>query len=70
VRDKWTAQSIYEGRRPAGVRRRRRVAAFEELTPTAGYDFMLMTLKGPPRVRPLLTGPFDERDASISPDGR
>ena len=42
---------------------------FEELTPTAGYDFMLLSLKGTPRVEPLFATPFDERDADISPDG-
>lgn len=43
---------------------------FEELTPSAGYDLMLLSLKGTPRVEPLLSTPFDERDATISPDGR
>jgi hypothetical protein len=42
----------------------------EELTPSAGYDFMLLSLVGTPRVEPLLQTPFDERNASISPDGR
>ena len=42
---------------------------FETLTPTAGYDFMRLSLKGTPRVEPLLETPFDERDADISPDG-
>jgi Tol biopolymer transport system component len=43
---------------------------FEELTPPAGYDFMLLSLDGTPRVEPLLQTPFDERNAAISPDGR
>jgi eukaryotic-like serine/threonine-protein kinase len=43
---------------------------FEELTPSAGYDFILLSLKGTPRVEPLLQTPFDERNAEISPDGR
>jgi eukaryotic-like serine/threonine-protein kinase len=43
---------------------------FEELMPSAGYDFMLMSLEGTPRVEPLLQTPFDERNAAISPDGR
>jgi serine/threonine-protein kinase len=43
---------------------------FETLTPSAGYDFMLLSLDGKPRVEPLLQTPFDERNAAISPDGR
>ena len=43
---------------------------FEELMPSAGYDFMLLSLEGTPRVEPLLQTPFDERNAAISPDGR
>jgi eukaryotic-like serine/threonine-protein kinase len=43
---------------------------FEEQTPSAGYDFMLLYLQGTPRVEPLLQTPFDERNAAISPDGR
>ena len=42
---------------------------FEELMPSAGYDFMLLILTGTPRVEPLLQTPFDERNAAISPDG-
>jgi Tol biopolymer transport system component len=42
---------------------------FEELMPAAGYDFMLLSLQGTPRVEPLLQTPFDERNAAISPDG-
>ena len=41
----------------------------EEQTPSAGYDFMLLSLTGTPRVEPLLQTPFDERNAAISPDG-
>ena len=43
---------------------------FEQLTPPAGYDFMLLPLTGAPKEQPLLQTPFDERDAAISPDGR
>jgi serine/threonine-protein kinase len=43
---------------------------FEEQTPAGDYDFMLLHLKGPPRVEPLLQTPFDERNAAVSPDGR
>ena len=42
----------------------------EEERPPAGYDFMLLSLAGAPRVEPLLQTPFDERNAAISPDGR
>src|SRR6185295_16250828 len=42
----------------------------ETLTPSAGYDFMLLSLQGTPRVESLLETPFDERNAAISPDGR
>jgi serine/threonine-protein kinase len=42
----------------------------EEEMPPAGFDFMLLSLEGTPRVEPLLQTPFDERNASISPDGR
>ncbi len=31
---------------------------------------MRLSLKGTARVEPLLSTPFDERDATISPDGR
>jgi serine/threonine-protein kinase len=41
----------------------------EEQRPPAGFDFMLLTLDGTPRVEPLLQTPFDERNAEISPDG-
>ena len=37
--------------------------------PPAGFDFMLLTLDGTPRVEPLLQTPSDERNAEISPDG-
>lgn len=37
--------------------------------PPAGFDFMLLSLTGTPRVEPLLQTPFDERNATISPDG-
>jgi serine/threonine-protein kinase len=43
---------------------------FEELTPDAGYDLRLLRLEGTPRVEAPLSTPFDERDATISPDGR
>jgi serine/threonine protein kinase len=46
------------------------LVVFEELMPSAGYDFMLLSLQGTPRVQPLLQTPFDERNAAISPDGR
>jgi serine/threonine-protein kinase len=42
----------------------------EEERPPAGYDFMLLSFAGAPRVEPLLQTPFDERNAAISPDGR
>ena len=42
----------------------------EEQMGMAGYDFMLLSLEGTPRVEPLLQTPFDERNAAISPDGR
>jgi serine/threonine-protein kinase len=42
----------------------------EEQTPSAGYDFMLLSLDGVPRVEGFLQTPFDERNAAISPDGR
>jgi serine/threonine-protein kinase len=42
----------------------------EEQMPSAGYDFMLLSLNGTPRVEPLLQTAFDERNAAISPDGR
>ena len=42
----------------------------EEERPPAGFDFMLLSLDGTPRVEPLLQTPFDERNAAISPDGR
>jgi hypothetical protein len=42
----------------------------EEQMPSAGYDFMLLSLDGTPRLEPLLQTPFDERNAAISPDGR
>jgi len=42
----------------------------EEQMPPAGYDFMLLSLEGTPRVKPLLQTPFDERNAAISSDGR
>ena len=41
----------------------------EEEMPPAGFDFMLLSLEGTPRVEPLLRTPFDERNAAISPDG-
>ena len=43
---------------------------FEDETETAGYDLKLLSLTGTPRVEPLLQTSFDERNASISPDGR
>jgi serine/threonine-protein kinase len=42
----------------------------EQDMPPSGYDLMLLSLKGPPRLEPLLPTPFDERNAAISPDGR
>src|SRR5206468_1323193 len=42
---------------------------FEEQTPSAGYDFKILSLQATPRVEPLLQTPFDERNAAISPDG-
>jgi serine/threonine-protein kinase len=42
---------------------------FSELTPTMGYDLMLLTLGGIRRVTPLLQTPFDELSGAISPDG-
>ena len=41
----------------------------EAQMPQAGFDFMLLTLDGTPRVEPLLQMPFDERNAAISADG-
>jgi serine/threonine-protein kinase len=43
---------------------------FGEVTPTTGWDQMLLTLTPPWRVTPLLTMRFNERDGSVSPDGR
>jgi hypothetical protein len=43
---------------------------FEQDTPPAGYDLMLLHLDGTLRVEPLLQTQFDERNAAISPDGR
>jgi serine/threonine-protein kinase len=45
-----------------------RVVVEEQMGPS-GFDFMLLTLDGAPRVEPLLQTPFDERNAEISPDG-
>jgi eukaryotic-like serine/threonine-protein kinase len=43
---------------------------FEELTPSAGYDLMLLSLDKSLKVEALLQTAFDERNAAISPDGR
>jgi len=45
-----------------------RLLVFEELTASAGYDLMVLSL-GTRQVEPLLQTPFDERNAAISPDG-
>ena len=41
-----------------------------ELTPTRGRDLRLLTLTPTPRVEPLLETRFEERNGSVSPDGR
>ncbi len=42
----------------------------EESADAGGYDFMLLSLHGPPRLEGLLQTAFDERNAAISPDGK
>ena len=41
-----------------------------ELTPTRGRDLRLLTLTPTPRVEPLLETRFEERNGTVSPDGR
>ena len=41
-----------------------------DLTPTRGRDLRLLTLTPTPRVEPLLETRFEERNGSVSPDGR
>ena len=43
---------------------------FYELTPTRGRDLGLLTLTPAPRVEPLLETRFEERNGTVSPDGR
>ena len=43
---------------------------FEELSANGSFDFKLLRLDGKPHVQPLLETQFDERNATISPDGR
>jgi serine/threonine-protein kinase len=42
---------------------------YEQSTPEPSYDLMRLALRGG-QVSPLLNSPSDERNASISPDGR
>jgi hypothetical protein len=42
---------------------------YEEQTPTGAFDLMVLALAGR-QTSPLLNSPSDERNASISPDGR
>ncbi len=43
---------------------------FRELTSSGQGDLRLLTLTPTPHVEPLLTTPYDERAAVLSPDGR
>jgi serine/threonine-protein kinase len=47
-----------------------RRVVFYELTPTRGRDLGLLTLTPAPRVEPLLETRFEERNGTVSPDGR
>jgi serine/threonine protein kinase len=43
---------------------------FNELTPTMRRDVMMLTLEGSRRVQPRIQTPFDERNGTLSRDGR
>ncbi|NOT27794.1 MAG: hypothetical protein HOP16_17035, partial [Acidobacteria bacterium] len=54
---------------PTGVSPSGDAVILQEIAPTTGRDVMRLTLS-PRTVAPLLQTPFDERNGTISPDGR
>jgi serine/threonine-protein kinase len=47
-----------------------RAVVYNETTPTMGRDLLQLALDGTRRVTPLLQTKYDERNGSVSPDGR
>lgn len=62
--------SVDQNQRSLDVTQDGKYLIFERLTPTAGFDLMRVPLGNPRHEEPLLQSPFDERNASMSPDGR
>jgi serine/threonine-protein kinase len=56
--------------RPTAVSADRHHLIFEERTPNADWNLMQLALDGASTPEPLLTTPYDERNAVLSPDGR
>jgi Tol biopolymer transport system component len=47
-----------------------RYILFEDYTSDRGIDVMLLSLDGAPKAEPFVQTPFDEQQATFSPDGR